>query len=202
MSRLVQVRGASGSGKSTLVRNIIGEIGPAVRWKIAGRQRPIALTFPNHQLCIVGHYDVTCGGCDTIKSRSQPYEVAQKALSLGFNVLMEGLFMAVELHRTVELERFCGANGHERHDVFIDQPLEHCVLSVNARRAAEGRPPKEMRQMEAFHKRIMQTEARLRGAGLGNIHIYGGSDPHFNRALAADHVRSLLDLPSADFILE
>ena len=173
MSRLVHIRGASGSGKTHLAREVMRHCGTPVRWKIGGRQKPIALTFPAVNLAVVGHYDVTCGGADTIKSKDKCCEVVDEALARGFNVLVEGIFLAVELHRTVEL----AARGVDRHDVFLDIPMADCIDSVQARRVADGKEPKELKQMEPFYRRIMRTRDRLIGAGIdpSTVHVFSAA---------------------------
>lgn len=161
----------------------MAKAGTPVRWKIAGRRQPIALTFPDRNLCVVGHYDVTCGGADTIKSKDKCYEVAQEALDNGYNVLLEGIFLSVELHRTVALARA----GVDRHDVFIDIDMENCIEAVQQRRLAEGKAIKELKQMEPFHRRIMRTRDRLLEAGIdpATIHVYSNS-AHGTVGLARD----------------
>lgn len=173
MARLVQIRGASGSGKTHLARAVMAAAGPAQKWRIEGRRQPIALTFPAVNLCVVGHYDVTCGGADTIKSKDKCYEVAEAALDRGFNVLLEGIFLAVELHRTVDLAR----RGIDRHDVFIDIPMADCITSVQARRIADGKEAKELKQMEPFYRRIMRTRDRLLAAGIdpSTVHVFSAT---------------------------
>lgn len=202
--RLVQLRGASGSGKSTAARELIAGLGRPNRWMIPGRKNPIALTFekPVRPLCVVGHYGaVSTGGVDTISSRSQPYEVAREALRQGFDVFMEGILVSVELHRTMELV----AAGVDRHDVFIDMTCAECTEWVHRRQEKAGKQRSELRQMEAFHRRIMRTHERLTLAGVdpSTLHVYSTSDVAgaefderavYVRHMALARVRELLDV--------
>jgi hypothetical protein len=173
--------------------------GPCNRWKVEGRRQPIGLSFPEHKLFVVGHYDVTCGGADTIKSKDRCYETAEAALAQGWNVLIEGIFLAVELHRTVALAE----RGVDRHDVFIDIPMADCIASVNARRVADGKEPKELKQMEPFYRRIMRTRDRLLEAGIdpATVHLFSsvfhGEDQRSieeTRTMALNKTRELLGI--------
>ncbi len=197
--RLVQVRGASGAGKTMLARALMDGLGTPQRWKVPGRREPIALTFPKpvRPLCVVGHYGVQCGGADTIKDKQQCYDVARRALGEGFDVLVEGIFLTVELHRTVAL----AGDGVDRHDVFINLPIDVCTESVMLRREAAGKERRELKEMGNFHRRVMRTRTRLLEAGIdpATVHVFGGDDVTLGQAPAVREaalakVRSLLDV--------
>lgn len=198
--RLVQVRGASGSGKSTLARAVMDGLGGRRnKWYVDGRRQPISMTFekPVRPLCVVGHYEVMCGGADTIKSKEENYAVARTALGNGFDVLLEGIFLTVERDRTVQLWR----DGIDRHDVFIDLPIDVCTESVMLRREASGRERRELKEMKNFHRRVMRTRDRLLEAGIPpeTVHVFGGAGidldhAGFVRTDALDKVRELFDV--------
>jgi len=114
---IVQVSGASGSGKTHLMRSVMAPLGAPMRVRPKDdptKRKPSLLVWPKHKLAVIGHYDVSCGGCDTIKSRSRPFELARMAVDDGLNVLMEGLFVSQELHRVVALTH----DGYERHNIY------------------------------------------------------------------------------------
>ncbi len=172
--RIIQLRGPSGSGKTTIMRTVMDRLGTPVRVRLKDdptRRAPSLLSWPGQGVVVVGHYDVLCGGCDTIKSRERPFEIARQAADAGANVLMEGLFLTMEYHRTLAL----AADGYERHDVFICPPEAECRANVEARRLSQGKEIKEQKQMAEYYRRVRRTRERLHLARLGNLTWLGGS---------------------------
>lgn len=178
---IIQVRGASGSGKTTLVRKAMEALGgPWVRTIPKAdmpRRKPMFLANPTLNLpkAVIGHYDVTCGGVDTIKHLGRPHELAYELANAGFDVLMEGLWASVEVNKSAAM---ADHHGIRRHEVFVHVPVEVCRASVDGRRAGEGKPIREQKQMEGFHRRIQQTEDRIRALGspLIAVHSCQGRD--------------------------
>ena len=168
--RIVQLHGASGSGKTTLVRALMEAWGPVEDvMKPEYQRKPVAQVIynaPNRPLVLVGHYYAACGGADTLKSRHVPYLIAKEALDLGYDVLLEGIFLSVEVHRVKALQEA----GYDRHNVFLDVPIEWCEESVQRRREAAGKERRPLKQMEAYHPRIMWTKKRLEEAGVSNLY--------------------------------
>lgn len=173
---IIQVRGASGSGKTTLVRRAMEELGGPWRRVIPKvdqpRRKPMFLLNPDLNLpkAVIGHYDVTCGGVDTIKHLGRPHELAYELASAGCDVLMEGLWASVEVHKSAGM-----AEHHQvrRHEVFVHVPVEVCRASVDDRRRGEGKPVREQKQMEGFHRRIHQTQERIMALQSPLITVWG-----------------------------
>lgn len=166
--RIIQLRGPSGSGKTTVMRRIMETLGTPMRIRAKDdptRRSPSLLAWPRHKVAVIGHYDVLCGGCDTIKSRERPFELARQAADQGATVLLEGLFTTMEFHRTVALQN----DGYERHDVFIRPPMAECIRNVEARRLSQGKEIKEQKQMAEYYRRVARTLERLQLAGLNNL---------------------------------
>lgn len=166
--RIIQLRGPSGSGKTTVMRRVMDILGQPVRVRPKDdptRRAPSLLVWPDRKVAVVGHYDVLCGGCDTIKSRERPFELARMAADQGASVLLEGLFTTMEFHRTVALQN----DGYERHDVFIRPPEAECRANVEARRLSQGKEIKEQKQMAEYYRRVARTLERLQLAGLPNL---------------------------------
>lgn len=166
--RIVQLRGPSGAGKTTVMRRVMEMLGTPVRVRPKddpSRRSPSLLAWPDKRVVVIGHYDVLCGGCDTIKSRERPFELARQAADQGATVLLEGLFTTMEFHRTVALQN----DGYERHDVFIRPPEAECRANVEARRVAQGKEIKEQKQMAEYYRRVARTLERLQLAGLPNL---------------------------------
>lgn len=166
--RIVQLRGPSGAGKTTVMRRVMDHLGTPVRVRPKDdptRRSPSFLAWPAKGVVVIGHYDVLCGGCDTIKSRERPFDLARLCADQGATVLLEGLFTTMEFHRTVAL----AADGYERHDIFIRPPEAECRLNVEARRLSQGKEIKEQKQMAEYYRRVARTLERLQQAGLGNL---------------------------------
>lgn len=189
--KIIQVRGASGSGKTYLARQLIEPLGPPLRVRPSDdpkRKKPSLLVWPDHNLAVIGHYDVLCGGCDTIKSRSRPYDLARRAADDGLNVFMEGLFVSLELHRSVELHK----DGYDRYDIFLQPEMSECISNVNARRAEQGKEPKELKQMAGTYPRMMRTYERMVLAHLPNLQVFRGKCQEITPA-ALTRVKEILE---------
>lgn len=165
--RIVQVRGASGSGKTTLVRQLMAVLGRPQKWYVAGRKKPLTLTFARpglRPLCVVGNYEagVATGGVDTITDKETPYRVAREAARQGYDVLLEGIFISIEFWRTLYLHEA----GFDRYDVFIDLDVDECTEQVYQRQEKAGKPRTPLKQMADFHPRVLHTRQRLLDAGV------------------------------------
>lgn len=172
--RIIQLRGPSGSGKTTVMRAFMDQLQtPPLRVRPKDdptRRKPSLLAWPQLRVAVVGHYDVLCGGCDTIKHRERPFDLARRAADDGYCVLLEGLFTSTEFHRTVAIERA----GYERHDVFLIPPMAECISNVEARRLSQGKEIIAQKQMAEYYPRMQRTHERLTLAGLGNLHLIKG----------------------------
>lgn len=200
--RLVQLHGASGSGKTTLIRHFIRdmEIESHEANRAVGRQdmfhsmqkKPIAEVYLFEHLprpvVLIGHYQAACGGADTLKSRALPYEIAREALIKGYDVLVEGIFLSVEVWRVKALQE----DAYARWNVFLDIPIEDCEESVQQRREAAGKARRPLKQMEAYHPRIMHTFNRLAGEGVDNLVHVKEPTTDTTRAKALSMVKELL----------
>ena len=92
---ILHLLGSNGAGKSTLVRAVMRD-----QWSISpvfvdGRQKALYNVCRPRQvggrhLTIVGHYEIECGGADTIRYWSTVLEIIDGAARRGDNVLLEG----------------------------------------------------------------------------------------------------------------
>jgi len=139
---IISIRGTSGAGKSTIVRAIMEAYpGTFNRIMVEKRKRPIALLAVNpnknlgklgqlpRSLFIVGHYDIPCGGADTISGNEIIYGMVRDAAKAGHDVIFEGRIIGVDVRRTAEL-----ATKYPVTIFHIDIPLEECLASINERR--------------------------------------------------------------------
>jgi hypothetical protein len=147
MGLIVNPRGTSGSGKTEFVRRLLadygwergGDVEPVRR---QGRERPIAyrLRHPRggRPLAVLGHYQATAGGCDTIRAvdggSNEPFRLADEYASGGHDVLLEGLILSGEHVRSAAL-----AKAHRLHVLRLDTPLDRCIRNVIARQRAGRR---------------------------------------------------------------
>ena len=155
MSVIINPRGTSGSGKTELVRRILAEYGwrrdrhdawdlnePIFR---TGRAHPFAyrLQHPGdgRPLVVVGHYQVTSGGCDTIRAQDgglpEVMRFAGDFASGGHDVIIEGLRLSSDVEMSARL-----AAAHCLHIFQLSTPLARCVenLVVRRRAGASSRP--------------------------------------------------------------
>jgi predicted kinase len=142
MSVIINPRGASGSGKTELARRILagygwGREGRPEPIHRRGRDRPIAyrLAHPlgGRPLAVLGHYETTSGGCDTIRlvdgGMAEIFRLADAYACSGHDVLLEGLLLSNEERESAAL-----AEKHELHVLCLDTPLDRRVQNLIARR--------------------------------------------------------------------
>ena len=144
---IVNPRGTSGSGKTELVRRIAADYGWGRSGRVEpvyrrGRERPIAyrLRHPlgGRPLAVLGHYEATSGGCDTISAADggmdEAFRLAGGYAADGHDVLLEGLLLSGEHVRSAALAR-----EHGLHVLRLDTPLDRCIRNVIARQRAGRR---------------------------------------------------------------
>ena len=129
---IINIRGTSGSGKSFIVKKIMADFETKISLKTPNRKQPVGylLKHPERQsLFVPGHYETPCGGCDTLKTFDQTFELVRNAAREGNNVLLEGLLLNAEFRHTALL-----AQEFEVRVLALNVPLEVCLASVNRRR--------------------------------------------------------------------
>lgn len=169
---IINIRGTSGSGKTHLARQIMDQYATRVAYRREGRKQPIGYVYgrgdQGRPLAVVGHYETTCGGCDTIPKMEEIFELVRQSAEQGFDVLFEGLLISADVNRHVELHEWCEANGHELMVLALTTPIDQCLDSVNARRRAKNpdKPPvKEKNTISKFNG-VKKSLERLREAGV------------------------------------
>jgi hypothetical protein len=176
MGMIINPRGTSGSGKTELVRRILAQYG----WQRSasfegagglelmyreGRSRPLGyrLRHPlgGRPLAVVGHYEVTSGGCDTIRAADGGLEEIMRRAAdyaaTGHDVLIEGQRLSREHERSAELAR-----SHKLHILRLTTPLDQCARNlVWRRRARTDTWPAVAGAVAAEHEMVEQACARL-----------------------------------------
>ena len=160
MGVIVNPRGTSGSGKTELIRRLLsdygwgrgGQVEPVYR---KGRARPIACRLRHPlggcPLAVLGHYEVTSGGCDTIRvadgGMDEAFRLADEYASDDHDVLLEGLLLSSEYPRSAAL-----AEAHELHVLRLSTPLNRCIRNVIARRRAGRHSWASITRTAAMHQ--------------------------------------------------
>lgn len=178
---IINIRGTSGSGKSTLVREAMSWFKCKEAVRVPGRKQPLYYKLWHSandcilrrppDLVVIGHYEASCGGCDTIPNLDMAFNLVFEAAGFAQHVIFEGLLLSSDVNRCVELHQTFGADGFEV--LAIDLPLEQCLASVNARRRAKD-PTKEdvnPANTEAKFKGVRMSLDRLRAAGVSVQHL-------------------------------
>lgn len=166
---IINLRGTSGSGKTTLVKSILGACVKkvAVRARDGGK-RPIGYIceLPSGKwLAVVGHYEIACGGCDTISDMNEVFARVKEAHDLGYHVLFEGAIVSTLARNVIELH----LAGYPVEVISLNTPLDVCLESIMERRRAKSgdkaKPlnPKTTTQKFASTK---STHAKIVAAGI------------------------------------
>lgn len=177
--KIINLRGTSGSGKTYIVLRLMEHYKVKVPVMMEGRKQPLGyrMEFPGagtaeqpvdtglRPLFVMGHYENPegCGGCDNISyGLDFIYEKIYERVALGDNVIFEGLIVASDVSRCIELKRH-----HELLVVGLDTPLNECITSVNERRAKRGKTdPVNPANTEKKFKALIPQRARFRDAGV------------------------------------
>ncbi len=139
MPLVCNIRGTGGAGKSHLVRTIVDEAkrqsNDWYEWYQDGRKRPLAteVRFPSGGLFVPGHYQVPCGGCDTLGSIDEAYELVKQGAERGYNVLFEGIIVMDDIARAIEISR-----QMDLVVIGLTTPLDACLEAVGTRRNTRG----------------------------------------------------------------
>jgi thymidylate kinase len=134
--RVIQVRGTNGTGKSTVVKEVINRIGQWQHNYTEGRKRPL---YSCHQgwLYVLGHYEVSCGGCDTLGSARQAYEVMEQIRRLDERdkvIIAEGILLAEDTKWTLEMAKWA-----EVRIAYLTTPIDECMERIRKRREGSTR---------------------------------------------------------------
>ena len=190
MGVIINPRGTSGAGKTELVRRILAEYGWRRHagfaggvepiWR-AGRPRPfgyrLAHPLGGRPLVVVGDYEVTSGGCDTIRAADGGLqEVIRRAgdyAAAGHDVLLEGQRLSSEYERSAALAR-----SHRLHVLRLATPPDQCARNlVGRRRARRNTWPSVARTVALEHTMVGEACERL--GQYATVELLG-----FNDALA------------------
>lgn len=142
MLDIINLRGGSGAGKSTIIRKIRAMFPSVTPQFVENRRQPLFYDMVRGALKVrlLGHYEVECGGCDTIsKNPNDPNEEAmafihrlvREAHSDGWNVLYEGVILSTINTHLLQMVR----DGLPITVVNLTSDLETCLMGIAERRA-------------------------------------------------------------------
>jgi hypothetical protein len=137
MTHIVCITGTSGAGKSTVMRRLIeaGKPGPTIM--NGPREIGHIIYLGEQPTFVAGRYGLKdTAGCDTIKDVALWYETILEQSKIQ-NVVYEGLFV-MNHDRGLNLMRHLEA-GTTMHVINLTTPWETCLLSINERRARQGK---------------------------------------------------------------
>lgn len=170
---IINIRGTSGSGKSTLVKKIMGlyKHKLTIKSQDPKAKRPIGYLLSNDNkkwLAVVGHYEIACGGCDTIKTYAEVMSKVTEAHELGHDVLFEGAVLTTLWKPFVELHE----GGYPLEIISLSTPLPVCLESVmERRRAKSGDDAKPLNPKTTTGKfnSAKSTHAKITAAGVPGV---------------------------------
>lgn len=146
---IINIRGTGGSGKSTVVRRIMELYSVKEPVFIAGRRQPIRYflhnrapvlhadgTRPIPHLVVPGHYETPTGGCDTISTVDDVFEILDAAVKAQFDVIYEGIISQDSTSRIIEFANKIGRENFAA--ILLNTPVEECLKGIQARRDERG----------------------------------------------------------------
>lgn len=167
----INIRGTSGAGKTTLARQIMDCYENSKPLYVEGRKRPIAYlltrkreSFVTKPLVVLGSYESTCGGVDTIPKRADTFKLIRQSHKRGFDVLAEGVVLSDEVGHTVELVK----DDVPVLVIGLMTPLERCLENINSRRRKKN-PNAEPVNPDNTSRRIGAIERSMKRLDDGGV---------------------------------
>lgn len=168
---IINIRGTSGSGKSYIIHNLKKLYIP-YPIMMEGRKRPIGYRWEcpgKPPVFIVGHYETACGGCDTVKTLDQVFQLVKDYHQMGTagygeaHVIFEGLLISADVKRTAELHTL----GLPLTVISLDTPLQVCLDGITQRRQEKGNEkPVNPKNTESKFKAVVKTTRDLAAQGV------------------------------------
>lgn len=161
---IINLRGTNGSGKSTIVKKVMSLYENLSPLSAPGRRRPVGylLDKPGSNLFVPGHYEIACGGCDTLKTLDQVYELINEYHPSGDFTLYEGIMVNDDVTRAVELSK-----RFPLIVISLTTPLDECFRSIRERRESKGNMQEvNPKSTTNRYKGIKRRLERLRNAGI------------------------------------
>lgn len=153
---VIFLRGTNGAGKSTIVKRILreSEMTPVM---IPNRRKPLLYRgiFQSSDLSVLGHYEITNGGIDTLGGVGTAIALSVQEAALERHVLLEGKNLQ---DRTIVRELCDRFSVNDVVFVHVAHDVDDCVKSVRRR----GHSIKA-ETIYAIAERIERTSEELQG---------------------------------------
>lgn len=138
--------------------------------RVEGRRNP--LWYAYGKVAVIGSYESTCGGCDTIHGYDLLLGTVNARLKDGYHVLMEGLLLSEDVKNTLTLPRSM------LRVIFLTTPLPTCLDRIRGRRAARGNDkPLNTANTSNRVSVIERARVRLEDAGVACFSMTGDQAP-------------------------
>lgn len=165
---VIQIRGTSGSGKSWVMRQVMERTKYWVPEYVEGRKQPLlykwAIRKDPRNMCILGHYETACGGCDTIGSARKVYQLIKELGGTYNTILCEGLLLSEDVKWSSQLS--------DLYVIYLVTPLEDCLSNVESRRrAVRNDKPLNPRNTSNRVLVIERSRVKLKEAGVTCIRL-------------------------------
>jgi hypothetical protein len=110
---------------------------------------------------VLGHYEATSGGCDTIRVTDGGIQEIMRSVgeyaASGHDVIIEGLHLSREVDLSAELAR-----SQDLHVLRLSTPLDRCIRNlVSRRRTRRDAVPSIERNTVIKHRRVDEACTRL-----------------------------------------
>ncbi len=176
---ILRIAGTFGSGKTTAMREFLNGY-PAQTLmsggKIAGYRLDLTEAGITAPAFVVGKYDNTCGGTDTIKTQAEIAEKIMKAHPLG-HVLYEGALVSAS-GLAGQVTQTIHPTGCDVY-AFLDTPQDVCIERVKGRRLAAGNEkefdPKNL--IDKFES-VVNCYKNLRNEGSYDVRLIDHKNTH------------------------
>lgn len=164
---LVQIRGTSGSGKSTIMRELMYRLGPWESMYAAPRRKPLYYLNPKTSIVVLGHYEIACGGCDTLGSARETYEVLKESIFGKIEtsvILTEGLLWSEDRKWTKILIE---EDKQDVRPLFLTTTNDVCLERILKRREGKARSKPLNMQKHVVRARFIElTRLKLESWGI------------------------------------
>lgn len=169
---IILISGTSGSGKTVLVKRVLEKL-PLYDYQISipTQKKSLGYIWEEPPLAVMGRYDATCGGCDTLswKGGADDIERVLNDQVLGYDrhVILEGLLVA-----TWGIPRLTRLSKLGLTVIHLTTSVEECVASVQKRRteraAAKGKEPTPFNPDNTVgkHHGLLSVLSARRAAGI------------------------------------